>query len=223
MITHEPKPPYTSSNLWFLIPFGLWVILGGLAQLIFDRQVLFATFNTHHTVQLDVLMVYITRMGEGVFGTIILLLLLFMRSFRNWWYFSAALLCNVLPALLTQAIKSAINAPRPLNYFKEASWIHFVPEWERLMERSFPSGHTCAAFSLFCFLAFILTPRYKWVAILFFALALLVGYSRMYLAAHFFIDVYVGSIIGVVFTILVVSVMRRYPHYFYRRTEVQKA
>ncbi|RYZ48512.1 MAG: phosphatase PAP2 family protein, partial [Sphingobacteriales bacterium] len=61
-------------------------------------------------------------------------------------------------------------------------------------------------------------PRYRWLAVVFFVLAMAVGYSRIYLAAHFFIDVYVGSIIGVVFTILVVMLMRRYPGYFYPRS-----
>jgi membrane-associated phospholipid phosphatase len=223
MTLEKITPPYTSFNPWFLIPFALWLVFGGIALLAYDQQVLFATFNTHHTMQMDVLMVYITRMGEGVFGAIILAMILTRESFRNWWYFSAAVLCNLLPALLTQYIKSAINAPRPLNVFKDADWIHYVPEWDRLLERSFPSGHTCSGFSLFCFLAFILTPKYKWLALVCFALAMLVGYSRMYLAAHFFLDVYVGSIIGVVFTILVVSLMRRYPHYFYRRRKSETA
>lgn len=220
---NKPTPPYTSFNLWFLIPFIVWVVLGGIAQLFYDRQVLFAIVNTHHTTTLDVLMVWITRMGEGVFGTIILLLLLAKPTFRNWWYFSAAFLCNALPALIVQAVKSSVNAPRPLSYFNEASWIHTLPEWERLMERSFPSGHTCAAFCLFTFLAFILIPKHKWLGAVFFILALLVGYSRIYLAAHFFNDVYFGSVFGTLFTILVVLIMRRYPDYFYRKSKTEKA
>lgn len=216
-ITHQ----YSSFNPWFLVPFIFWLVLGGIAQLFFDNRILFEVVNTHHTPSLDILMVYITRMGEGVFGAIILMILLALKSFRNWWYFSAAMLCNVIPALLTQGIKSWVNAPRPLNYFENAPWIHSLPHWERLMERSFPSGHTCAAFSLFCFLSFILTPRYKWCGILFFILAMACGYSRIYLAAHFFLDVYVGSIIGVIFTIIVVAIMRQYPHYFYRRKRIE--
>lgn len=207
--------PYTSFNRWFMIPFILWVLLGGLALLIFDRQFLFAIFNTHHSPWADSLMLFITQWGEGIFGTVVLLLLLALKPFRNWWYFSAAFLCNVLPAVLVQVIKSAVDAPRPLNYFKDAPWIHHLPEWERLMERSFPSGHSCAAFSLFAFLSFILIPRYKWAGIFFFIFGLLVGYSRMYLAAHFFLDVYVGSIIGVLFTIFVVAVMRNKSSFFF--------
>ena len=215
--------PHTTYNRWFLVPFLVWVILGGAALLIFDRQTLFAIVNTNHTPILDTLMAWITRMGEGVFGVIVLALLLFRKAFRNWWYFSAALLCNLVPALLTQYIKSAVNAPRPLNVFKEADWIHHMPEWERLFERSFPSGHTCAGFSLFCFLAFTLPPKYKWLGIPCFIMAMLVGYSRVYLAAHFVLDVYVGSIIGVFFTILVLAVMRRYPQYFYKRRKTETA
>jgi len=96
----EPKPPYSSLNRWYLIPFLLWVIFGGIAQLLFDRQQLFAIVNTHHTTFLDAAMVWITRMGEGVFGGIILVLLLRMKSFRNWWYFAAAFICNALLPLL---------------------------------------------------------------------------------------------------------------------------
>lgn len=213
----KPSPPYNSLNPWFIVPFILWVVLGGIALLVFDRQLLFATFNTHHTPFFDVFMLYVTKMGEGIFGAIILLLLLALTTFRNWWYFAAAVLCNVVPALLTQWIKFQVRAPRPLSYFRDAPWIHTTPAWERLLENSFPSGHTCAAFCLYAFLSLVLTPRFKSAGLLFFLLALLVGFSRMYLAAHFFLDVYVGSIIGVFFTILVVWLMNRYPHYFYRR------
>src|SRR5690606_16634296 len=94
-ITHQ----YSSFNPWFLVPFIFWLVLGGIAQLFFDNRILFEVVNTHHTPSLDILMVYITRMGEGVFGAIILMILLALRSFRNWWYFSAAMLCNVIPAL----------------------------------------------------------------------------------------------------------------------------
>jgi membrane-associated phospholipid phosphatase len=38
----------------------------------------------------------------------------------------------------------------------------------------------------------------------------MVGYSRMYLAAHFFLDVYVGSILGTVFTTVIFAMMNKY-------------
>ncbi|MBS1741238.1 MAG: phosphatase PAP2 family protein [Bacteroidetes bacterium] len=213
---------YTSFNRWFLIPFFIWMVFGGIALALFDRQTLFAIVNTHHTSTLDVAMVWITLMGEGVFGTLILLWLWALPAFRNAWYFSAAFLCNVIPALVVQILKSMVNEARPLVYFKGAQWIHFLPDWERLSQRSFPSGHTTAAFCLFTFLSFILPPKYKIWGLPFFILAMSVGYSRLYLAAHFFHDVYVGSLIGVLFTILVVWVMRRFEFRFTNTSNSEK-
>lgn len=212
------KAPYTSYNPYFLIPFCIWVVAGGFLLAGFDKEALFTAANTHHTSSADVLMYYVTGMGEGGFISIVLLVLLGLSKFRNWWYFTTALTAGVLPALVTQYIKRSVNAPRPLKFFNEAQWIHTLPEWPRLMEHSFPSGHTCGAFSLFCLLSFLLSQRYRYAGIMFFGLALLVAYSRMYLAAHFFIDVYVGSILGVSFTMLIITLMRRYEHLFFKRS-----
>lgn len=211
------QAPYTSLNKWFLIPFILWVIFGGIIQLIYSKEILFEAINLHHSSVLDVAMFYITKIGEGVIGTVILLILLGVKSYRNWWYFTAALVSNVFPVFIVQWVKNAVDAPRPLNYFHQAAWIHILPTWDKLFDHSFPSGHTCGAFTLFCFLAFLLTPKYKWLGIVFFLLGLLVGYSRVYLAAHFFLDVYVGSIIGVVFTILVITIMQKKSGFFFRK------
>lgn len=204
-LNHQPNLVW---NKWFLLPFAIWLFVGGGLLLFYDKQFLFAQVNVHHSSFLDIFMFYATKMGEGVFGTIILLMLLAFDSFRNWGYFFAALACNLLPSLLTQLVKNLVSAPRPLNYFHSADWIHMANGWEKLYENSFPSGHTTAAFSLFAFLSFVFTARFQKLGFLFFLLAMMVAYSRMYLAAHFFLDVYVGSIIGVVFTMLIGWVMK---------------
>jgi hypothetical protein len=161
-------------------------------------------------------MPYITSMGEALFIIVVLTaLMVFKERNRNLWYFIAATLSGVLPAVISQLIKSAESAPRPLKVLDKVSWIHILPEWPRLMERSFPSGHTTGAFSLFCFIALILPYKSRWYGALFFTLALSVAYSRMYLAAHFFVDVYAGSILGAGFSLLVVTVMNTCSHYFF--------
>ena len=213
------KQPYTSYNPFFLIPFIAWVAIGGLLLIFFDKQILFAAVNTHYNAVGDVTMFYTTWIGEGVTITTLLLLLLFViPAFRNWWYFITALLCNVLPTLVTQYVKHAANAPRPLKYFHEADWVHILPAWPRLYNQSFPSGHSTGAFALFCFLSMLLPLKYNKVGLLFFCLALAVAYSRLYVAAHFFADVYTGSIIGGSVSLATFSVMRRYQHYFFKKT-----
>jgi membrane-associated phospholipid phosphatase len=180
------------------------MICGGLAIMLFDQRFLFAFVNTNHNIIFDYTMTYVTWMGEGFFGVTIMLLLLTQKRFRNRRYFFTAVLCNAVPAILVQIIKAYYNEPRPMSVFNKAAWIHMLPQWEVLMENSFPSGHTSAAFCLFAFLSMMLTEKFSKYGFLFFLLALSVAYSRLYLAAHFFLDVYVSSMIGVGFTYLVI-------------------
>jgi len=211
------QKPYTSYNPYFLVPFGIWVVVGGLLLLLNGDEAIFRFVNLNHNSFLDVFMFRSTLLGEGMVIGLVLLVLLGMRRLRNWWYFTAAVVCNVLPSIITQVIKRSVAAPRPLKFFNEAAWIHSLPEWPRLMEHSFPSGHTCGAFGFFTFLALLLPAKYRvWGALLFIC-ALLVAYSRIYLAVHFMVDVYVGSIIGTGFTLLIISLMNRYKAVFFKK------
>ncbi|MCB9046878.1 MAG: phosphatase PAP2 family protein [Chitinophagales bacterium] len=211
------QKPYTSYNPYFLVPFGTWLVAGGILLAGQGDEAIFKFVNLHHNSFLDVFMYRATLLGEGAVITLVLLILLGMNKLRNWWYFTAAILCNVLPSIITQVIKRSVDAPRPLKYFNEAPWIHSLPEWPRLMEHSFPSGHTCGAFGFFTFLALLLPARYRVWGLLLFVCALLVAYSRIYLAVHFMADVYVGSIIGTGFTLLVVTLMNRYQSVFFKK------
>lgn len=205
------KQFFTTYNPYFLVPLAVWYICGGFLFLLYTPQQLFSIVNTHYTAIGDVVMYYITWLGEGLTITFTLLALLVIKKFRNWWYLLAALLCVGLPALICQFIKQWHNLPRPYNYFHKASWIHISPYWgDVLMNNSFPSGHTTGAFSIFCFLSMLLPGKYRVYGLLFFLLALSVGYSRIYLAAHFFTDVYAGSILGAVTSLIMFALLKRY-------------
>lgn len=211
------QKPYTAYNTFFLVPFIAWVVVGGILLLTFDKEVLFKAINLNYSTWGDVFMSWTTKLGEGLIGALILLVLLGNTRYRNWWFVVTALVSNILPTFIIQALKSGVGAPRPLKYFQQAEWIHILPDWQHVTHRSFPSGHTCAAFCLFTFLAFLLPRKYRAFGALFFFIALLVGYSRVYLAAHFFLDIYVGSIIGVVFTIFTFMIMNLYQDKFFRK------
>ncbi len=209
--------PYTSYNPWFLLPFVIWVIAGAVLLFSAGDVAIFRFINQHHSPFLDIMMYYSTMLGEGMFIALVLLVLLGKSGLRNWWYFTAALLSAVLPSLITQLIKRSMDAPRPLKFFGEVDWIHLLPHWPRHMEHSFPSGHTCGAFAFFTFLAILLPPRYRSWGIILFVLAALVAYSRIYLAVHFMRDVYVGSLLGTGFTLLVIALMNRYQKLFFKK------
>jgi membrane-associated phospholipid phosphatase len=93
------------------------------------------------------------------------------------------------------------------------------PHWPKLYHNSFPSGHTTGAFCLFCFLSFLLPAGKKWIGLIFFEMAVAVGYSRIYVAAHFYTDVYAGSIIGTVTCVVMFAIMTYFkPRFLQQRT-----
>ena len=199
-------------NPFFHSLFLAWVIVGGVLLLAFDKRQLFAVVNTHYTVYGDVVMYYTTWLGQPeVIAPTLLLLMISLPSLRTKWFFFTAIVCNVIPLFIQQLLKRIFHHPRPLNYFDwaghKADWIHYLPTWPELLRNSFPSGHSQGAFSFFCLLTFLLPKKYKHIGIVFFFAALSVCYSRLYLAAHFFADIYTGSIIGGVSTTLIYSVM----------------
>ncbi len=212
------KPTYSSFNPFFIIPALLWFAGGGILLATFTRQELFTVVNLHYTAFLDIFMYYATWMGEGGTITVALLVLIGASAYRNWWYFTTAVLCTTVPSLVTRLIKNIYAAPRPFKFYHKAQWIHFNNDWgERLMNDSFPSGHTTGAFSMFCLLSLLLPQKYRYAGLLFFGLALLTAYSRMYLAAHFFADIYAGSVIGTTVALCLYAIMKHYQPLFFKQ------
>ncbi len=206
-MSSNSRPAY---NPWFLYPFILWAAVGAALHFKVGKVPLFMTINSNHNDLMDSLMYYTTMMGEAPVIIFALLLPLLVKRYRTWWYFVLAATCNMMPFIAQQVLKSYFHMYRPLHYFADKPWFHKLPEWPWLYERSFPSGHSTGAFSFFCFLALVLRPHHRAWGLVFFLLAMSVCYSRIYLAAHFFEDVYAGSVIGTVLTSATFVLMERY-------------
>lgn len=170
----------------------LWLAIGGTLQMMFfTKEELFLGINQAHAPIGDYFFSVFTWLGDGWAFGILLAVLLVMRK---WKLFLMGGLTLLMVALIVQLIKHHMGAPRPMAYFGDTSLIHTV-SWVRVHKSlSFPSGHTATAFGMFCFLALAL--RNKTLAAVAFVLALTAAWSRIYLAQHFFEDVYIGSIIG---------------------------
>ena len=92
----------------------------------------------------------------------------------------------------------------------DGSYIHTVPGVQIGYLSSFPSGHTT---TVFCFyLLFCLLIKKNWWLMAGLVFALLVGYSRVYLAQHFPTDIFAGMCIGIdsaILALLLYKVMIR--------------
>ncbi len=213
------KRQQISYNPYFLFPFLAWIVIGGILLLSYSKQYLFFAINLHYSDIGNVIMYYTTWLGEAIVIITVLLLLLLLPRFRNWWYFITATLCNLIPLLIQQYLKEYFKAPRPRTFFHKSPLMHYLPEWPGLVNNSFPSGHSQGAFSFFCFLSLLLPGKYKKFGFVFFLLGLSVCYSRVYLTAHFFEDVYAGSILGGVLTTVIYSIMYKYKDRFFNKKD----
>jgi membrane-associated phospholipid phosphatase len=181
---------------YFIVLFILWVFIGGYLLIREQERSIYRAINNQHTIFKDTIFPYLTHIGEAWVIIPSLLLLLLIKPLRNKRFAWAMVACNVSPFLITQAIKGIINAPRPLKYFPDISFIHRVAGQPENYDFSFPSGHSEGSFAFLCFLSLILPKRYRIFSVVFFFTGLVVLYSRIYLSQHFFRDVYVGSLIG---------------------------
>lgn len=136
---------------------------------------------------------YFTYLGDGLaFVAVVIGAFALKRPLRVSLSFAA---CGLLVLTLVGVLKGMFfsEIDRPWGYFEEGA-LRLIDGLEQHKHRSFPSGHTTAAFALYGLLAFWINKR--WASVGLFAIAVLVGYSRMYLNQHFLVDVFVGSILG---------------------------
>lgn len=192
-------------NTWFFLPFLIWIVTGALLQMVFTHEELFLAINSRHSYWGDVIMTGVTYIGDGITFGVMLAFILLLRKYKLFLTAASVLL---LTTLIVQIAKHYFNEPRPIKYFGEDSYLVHTVKWVTVHGScSFPSGHTTTAFAMFCFLALI--SNNKLTGILFMGLALLAAWSRIYLAQHFFVDVYVGSIIGTLCSFLVYTLFHQ--------------
>jgi undecaprenyl-diphosphatase len=147
---------------------------------------------------LDVVMVFITLFGNGLFLAGIVAPILYFGDRRHFASRVPAIIAAVvLGGLVNNVIKEAVGRPRPLAEFSEqirtgAVWVHTV--FEQWRANSFPSGHAQTAFGT----ATALSYYYRgWYTVPAFVLAAAVALSRVYLGVHFPLDAAVGALVGV--------------------------
>jgi membrane-associated phospholipid phosphatase len=164
--------------------------------ILFPKGQEFLFLNDYHNRRWDVFFKMITLLGD--WPAYLLAFLFFFASLR-WKSALLVLSMAILVPVLSQSSKAFFKHPRPGLFFKgkeqfnHLRWVSGVTLHKGLT--SFPSGHTLSAFTVFSLLAFSFNGR-KIQLILFIALPMLVGCSRIYLIQHFVEDVWMGSCMG---------------------------
>jgi membrane-associated phospholipid phosphatase len=192
------------SNKIFLLIYLLCLILFFYPVFYVNKLHLISEYNFPNNNFLLQLFRFLTRLAEGIFVTGVIVYLFFKKI----KYALAILFSVVVSGIFAQFFKRILFSDhyRPYHYFKGINDLNWMDMHEKIEYFSFPSGHTTTAFALFFVLIFI--AHKTWVKSLLFILMILVGLSRVYLYQHFHQDIYAGSILGTVFAILSLPILK---------------
>lgn len=117
------------------------------------------------------------------------------RLRASGWMMLAAV---AIPGLTSSLVKNSIGRARPYLFETEGAY-SFSPFLFNSTYASLPSGHTTTAFAMATFVAL----RFPQTAPVAFALAVVAGYSRMAVGAHYLSDVLAGAALGTTGAVLV--------------------
>jgi membrane-associated phospholipid phosphatase len=163
----------------------------------------FLNLNGVHNKWLDVLFINLTFLGDGLFSIIVAALLLLVWKLRR---LSLHIMVAYLTSgILAQLLKRLFVAPRPREIITGNTYHSFLQGITGAGWDSFPSGHTTSIFALATVLA--LHVKKKSWGLFFLMIAILVGYSRIYLGQHFLQDVVGGAILGTSMGVVVYSLV----------------
>lgn len=175
---------------------------GTFFLLLFSKADSFSILNGFHCHYFDLFFEKLTFFGDGIFVGCLCVLAFIAKQRKLAFYI---LIAYASSGIFSQVIKHLMHTPRPKIYFETSKYLlSLYHEGKRSHgSNSFPSGHSTSAFAL----ATVLANYYKKnaICILFFTAALLICYSRIYLAEHFPVDVFAGAIIGITFGTLTCS------------------
>lgn len=191
-------------NKIFILPTVFFWLAAFAILITFSKAEIHLFINENHGYVADRFFKNYTLIGDGLFSLFLFLFLLFI-NFRQAFILG---LSNLISGIIAQILKIYIfyDVQRPVNYFNThfpQEKLYLIPGEHMNLWFSFPSGHSTTAFALFfCFSAFLNPLENKntkyFIQFFLFIMALAVGYSRMYLSQHFLIDVFAGSILGLV-------------------------
>ena len=135
---------------------------------------------------LNELMLAITTLGEETALLVVALIMFWCVDKRRGYYILSV---GLLGTLFNQFLKLLFRVPRP--WVRDPNFTILEQAREGAGGFSFPSGHTQTAVGLFGGVA--VTTRRRWLCGLTMALAVLVGFSRMYVGVHTPADVLTGA------------------------------
>jgi undecaprenyl-diphosphatase len=197
-------------TLFSLTLLALSALLAGLVEdvvmsesIVSVDQWIATTMNDARTTTVVQGFHVITQLGNPIVVGALLLILVIAAPWLHWSRVIAVLLVLVGSIGTSVLGKYAFHRPRPL----EALLIE--PSY------SFPSSHATLAVAFYGFLFYLYwqsrhTWNQQWLVMIACSVVLLLGLSRLILGVHFFSDIMAGYLLGLIWLLLGVSLLKWY-------------
>lgn len=178
---------------WFLILYALFFVAGGFVVLFTERGDVVLLINRYSRLEWDSTVEFLTNLGLGGYMAILAGLLVFYKLRHAAIGLLNLLAIGIFTNVFKELFKGAFT--RPLHYFLYDDFPRFIYTAEINYYSSFPSGHSMTIFGMLAFFAYLLNR--KSISAVLFVFAVVIGFSRIYLLQHFFVDVYAGAFLGI--------------------------
>ena len=171
----------------------------------FDSTVA-AFMANHQNPAVRAFMRNVSRFGdwpEHFLVGLVLVGIAWLRGNKKWMrIFLSMLIALSIAGLTGRAIKVTTGRARP-SVKSEQVWNG--PRWSDSKYHSFPSGHVDASLGFF---AVLMLANWR-IGLPCLAIPILIGFSRLYLGAHWFSDVVCATVLGIVSALIVWHFARR--------------
>ncbi|MGC4377872.1 phosphatase PAP2 family protein [Fictibacillus sp. Mic-4] len=202
----------------FLLAAICIVVFAGLSEELLENETfafdhaIIKEVRSFHSPALDKLMIAVTELGSTITISILLLIgmawLWFKR--KNSWGMLFFFIVVAGGGLLNLLLKNTFQRARPtVNQMVEVTGF------------SFPSGHAMGNFIFYGYLGYLIVrskrkalSKMVWTVV-FAAIVLLIGVSRIYLGVHYPSDILAGFTAGAVWLLLCIAALELV--YFYQR------
>lgn len=153
------------------------------------NALVFKLINYHQIVALNPIMVFFSKYGrEYIWIPLTAILLIFKKTRRIAITLAASFIVAII---LGEASKYIMAEPRPF-YFIHPDYL-LIP---KPTDYSYPSGHALIVSDGAMVLALTTYNTYRWLWIIMMIEALIVSYSRVYVGAHWPVDILGGWLLG---------------------------